>query len=246
MEISRNGNTKLHRISYPRYFTENPHDERPWNWIYMGNFWVQIFTELSRKSQDYISQKRGFHIKLMGPHWIPRKSSQNVKYWQNLTDLRYQAVKFHRISSSQNFTESSRLSLTEWWFHGKIIGTINTELPQNSLSSKCLKAKKILTECYCQNLTGLRYQAMNFHRASSSQNLTGQKSHRGAWEGIFTGMHSLLSISLGNHLFSHNDFHWIQGSRDVFDFPSLSGKPRNSGNGIFYSTWPLCLLETGL
>ena len=90
-------------------------------------------------------------------------------------------MKFHRTSSSQNFTESSRLYLAEWWFHGKIIGPINTELPQNSLSSKCLKAKKILTECYCQNLTDLPYQAVKFHRTSSSQNLTGRKPHRGAW-----------------------------------------------------------------
>ena len=154
----------------------------PWSWIYVGNFWVQIVTELIRKSQDYTSQVRGFHIKLMEPksHWIPRRSSQNVKYWQNLTELRYQAVKFNRVSSSRNFTECSRLNLTEWWFHGKIIGTINTELPQNSLSSKCLKAKKILTECYCWNLTGLRYQSMKFHRTSSSRNLTEQKSHKRA------------------------------------------------------------------
>ena len=152
----------------------------PWNRIYMGNFWVQIFTELSRKSQDYISRKRGFHIKLMGPksHWIPRKSSQNVKYWQNLTDLRYQAVKFHRLSSSRN--------------------------------------------------------------------LTGQKSHRRAW-----GEFSLECILYSPFLltitfFSHDDFHWIQGSRDVFDFPSLSGKPRNSRNSVFYNAWPLYPLETGL
>ena len=247
-EISRNGNTKLHRISYPRYFTENPHDEMPWNWIYMGNFWVQIFTELSRKSQDYTSQKRRFHIKLIGPksHWIPRKSSQNVKYWQNITDLRYQAVKFHRISSSQNFTESSKIKPHRMVIPRKIIGTINTELPQNSLSSKCLKAKKILAECYCWNLTGLRYQAMKFHRTSSSRNLTGQKSHRRAW-----GEFSLECILYSPFLltityFSHDDFHWIQGSRDVFDFPSLSGKPRNSRNSVFYSAWPLYPLETGL
>ena len=206
-----------------------------WNWIYMGSFWVQIFTELSRKSQDYISQKQGFHIKLMRPksHWIPRKSSQNVKYWQNLTDLCYQAVKFHRTSSSQIFAESSRLNLTEWWFHGKIKGPINTELPQNSLSSKCLKAKKILTECYCKNLTDLPYQAVKFHRTSSSQNLTGQKSHRGAWGNIHWNAFFIVHFSWQSPFFHTKIFTGFKVAEMFSTFLRYRESPKIHGTASF-------------
>ena len=220
----------------------------PWNRIYMGNFWVQIFTELSRKSQDYISRKRGFHIKLMGPksHWIPRKSSQNVKYWQNLTDLRYQAVKFHRLSSSRNLTESSRLNPTEWCFHGKIIGKLTQNFHRIPSLLNVSKPRK-----FSQNVTVETSQAFvikpwNFtehlpHGISQGRNLTEGLGGNFHWNAFF-----ILHFSWQSPFFSHDDFHWIQGSRNVFDFPSLSGKPRNSRNSVFYNAWPLYPLETGL
>ena len=219
----------------------------PWNRIYMGNFWAQIFTELSRKSQDYISRKRGFHIKLMGPksHWIPRKSSQNVKYWQNLTDLRYQAVKFHRLSSSRNLTESSRLNPTEWCFHGKIIEKLTQNFHRIPSLLNVSKPRK-----FSQNVTVETSQAFvikpcNFtehlpHGISQGRNLTEGLGGNFHWNAFF-----ILHFSWQSPFFHTTIFTGFKVAEMFSTFLRYRESPEIHGTASFITLGPFTRWKQG-
>ena len=188
---------------------------------------MQNLTEISRKSHRWVSNL----------HYLSEWGSTSISWGQNCTELPKKSAKTvilkeHHRPSPSGREISQNIFLTEF-IESHIACKIESpgmmipqecqdqnyaELPQDSFSSKCPKATDIPTECHCQNLTGLRHQAVKFHRTSSSQNFMRQKSHRRTCEGISTGMFSLLFIFLTITLFSHDDFSWHKVANKFLTF----------------------------